>query len=154
MSLEPWIHFLHVISAMVWLGGGFLLSIVGARARNSENPNAIPEFAESLTSIGTRALLPATVGTLVFGIWMVLIDSQWNFGQLWVRLAIGLFVVAFLIGAVYMGRIGMQLQRMSVDNMAQAKTMLTRWLWGYRAILLVLLIVVWDMIFKPGLGGG
>jgi uncharacterized membrane protein len=154
MSLEPWIHLLHVLSAMVWLGGGFLLSVVGSRARSSGNPSAISDFAQSLTYIGTRVLLPATAGTLVFGVWMVLIDSQWNFGQFWVLLAIGLFVLAFLIGAVFMGRVGMQLQRAGAENAEQAKALLGRWLVGYRVILLVLLIVVWDMIFKPGLGGG
>ena len=69
-------------------------------------------------------------------------------------LAIGLFVLAFLIGAVYMGRVGMQLQRIGAQNATEAKALLGRWIWGYRAILLVLLIAVWDMIFKPGLGGG
>lgn len=154
MSLEPWIHLLHVLSAMVWLGGGFLLSIVGARARTSDRPDAIPDFGQSLTYIGTRVLLPATVGTLVFGIWMVLIDAQWNFGQFWVLLAIGLFIVAFLIGAIFMGRVGMQLQKVGAQNMTEAKALLGRWLVGYRVLLLVLLIIVWDMIFKPGLGGG
>ncbi len=153
MSLDTWLHFLHVLSAMVWVGGGLVMSVFGSRARASRDPKAIPEFAGMLTYVGTRVMLPAVVGTLVFGLWMVFENSQWNFGQLWVRLAIGLFIVAFLIGAIYLGRIGTQLQRLAPKDLTNGKALLGRWIAGYWIVLLVLLIAVWDMIFKPGLGG-
>jgi uncharacterized membrane protein len=151
MTLDTWLHFLHVLSAVVWVGGGFVLSIVGSRARASKDPNAIPEFSQTLTYIGTRVMLPAVVGTLVFGVWMVLENVDWNFSQLWVRLAIGLFVLAFLIGAIYLGRLGIQLQRLASNDRAAAVAVLGRWLAGYWLVLLVLLIALWDMIFKPGM---
>ncbi len=151
MSLESWIHFLHVLSAIVWLGGGLVLSVVGSRVKTSTIPGAISDFAQTLTYVGTRVMLPGVVGTLVFGVWMVLIDSQWNFRQFWVLLAIGLFVLAFLIGAVYLGRVGIQMQQLKPDDTANGQVLLDRWLVGYRLVLIVLLIVVWDMVFKPGL---
>src|SRR4051812_38679815 len=111
MSLEPWLHLGHVLGAIVWVGGGLMLSVVAMRVRKSADPNAIPEFARMLTYLGLRVFAPAVLAVLVFGVWMVLISSEWNFGQGWVPLAIGLLLVAFLIGAVYLGRIGIALQR-------------------------------------------
>ena len=29
MDWEPWIHFTHVASAMVWVGGGIMLTVIG-----------------------------------------------------------------------------------------------------------------------------
>ncbi len=153
MILDTWLHFLHILSATVWVGGGFVLSLFGGRARASREPRAIPEFAETLTYVGTRIMLPAVIGTLVFGLWMVFENSQWNFGQLWVRLAIGLFILAFLIGAVYLGRVGTQLQRLAPTDVEQGKALLGRWITGYWIVLVVLVIIIWDMVFKPGLGG-
>ncbi len=150
MALEPWIHLLHILSAFVWVGGGFVLSILGARARASKDPNAIAEFGQTLAYLGTRVMTPAVIGTLVFGVWMVLMSSEWNFRQFWVLLAIGLFILAFLIGAVYLGQVGTQLQRLTTEAGLNAQALLTRWLVGYRVVLLVLLIIVWDMVFKPG----
>jgi hypothetical protein len=78
-----------------------------------------------------------------------------HFGQLWVRLALGLFAVAFLIGAVYLSRIGTRLQRLALGDQPtganEGSTLLDRWLLGYGMVLVVLLIALWDMVFKPGL---
>jgi uncharacterized membrane protein len=153
MTLHNWLHFFHVLSAIVWVGGGFVLSIFGSRARASSDPKAIPDFAQTVAYMGTRVMLPAVLGTLVFGLWMVFENAEWNFGQLWVRLAIGLFLLAFLIGAIYLGRIGVQLQRVASTDSANGKVLLGRWITGYWIVLLVLLVVIWDMVFKPGLGG-
>ena len=129
-----------------------MLSFVGARARASGDPKAIADFARTLSYVGPRLFIPALVAVLVFGLWMVLISAEWTLTQPWVLLALGLFVVAFLIGALYLGRIGIQFQRSAESGDASAgRLLLDRWLLGYRVVLLVLLVAVWDMIFKPGL---
>jgi hypothetical protein len=68
MTLDFWLHFGHVLSAIPWVGGGLMLSIVGLRVRASGDPNAIRQFAGTLSYAGIRVLLPAMVGTLAFGI--------------------------------------------------------------------------------------
>jgi uncharacterized membrane protein len=155
MTLDSWLHFAHVLSAIVWVGGGLMLSIVGLRVRASGDQNAIRQFAGTLGYAGIRVLLPAVVGTLGFGIWLILENEAWDFGQLWVRIALGLFAVAFLIGAVYLSRIGTRLQRLALGDEPTAanegSTLLDRWLLGYAMVLVVLLIAMWDMVFKPGL---
>ena len=152
MTLDSWLHFGHVLGAIMWIGGGFALSLVGSRARTSGDPRTIADFARTLAYIGPRLFIPALLAVLVFGVWMVLISSEWNLSQAWVLLALGLFAVAFLIGSLYLGRIGIQLLRSADSEDAGAGQMLLgRWILGYRLVLLVLVVAVWDMIFKPGL---
>jgi uncharacterized membrane protein len=154
MTLETWLHLAHILGAIIWVGGGVMLSLVGVRARQSEDPSLIREFARMLSFVGLRVLMPAVVAVLVSGVWLVLARSAWDFTQLWVLFGLGAFVGAFLIGAVYLSRIAIRLERLAsrTDMDSQAvHDLLGRWIVGYRVILIILLFAVWDMVFKPGL---
>jgi len=154
MSLDSWLHLVHVLSAMVWVGGGLMLSLIGARARSSSDPRAIADFARLLPFVGIRVLMPAVILVLLTGVALVFADSEFNFSQLWVLLALALFAVAFLIGAVYLSRVAIQLDRATAgqgQTVAGAAALLNRWLVGYWIVLAVLLVAVGDMVFKPGL---
>jgi uncharacterized membrane protein len=152
MTLELWLHLAHVAGAIVWVGGGVMLSLVGARARQSRDLAVIGEFARTLSYVGLRVFTPAVLVVLVSGVWLVLVSSEWNFSQLWVLLALGAFVVAFLIGAVYLSRSAIQLDRAVSQNadLQAASDALRRWLVGYGVVLIILVFALWDMIFKPG----
>ncbi len=152
MTLELWLHLAHVAGAIVWVGGGMMLSLVGARARQSRDLAVIGEFARTLSYVGLRVFTPAVLVVLVSGVWLVLVSSEWNFSQLWVLLALGAFVVAFLIGAVYLSRSAIQLDRAVSQNadLQAASDALRRWLVGYGVVLIILVFALWDMIFKPG----
>lgn len=149
-----WIHLVHVLSAMVWVGGGLTMLLIGARARSSSNPSTIGEFAQTLPYVGPRVLTPSVVLVLVTGVWMVLGNAAWNFSQFWVLLALVLFALAFLVGAIYLSRVGIQLQRAASAEGAgktEAVSLVNRWLLGYGVVLAALLVAAWDMVFKPGL---
>ncbi len=151
--MVSWLLFVHVLSAMVWLGGGLTLMLAGFRARSSARPEAVAEFAGTVPFVGLRVLMPSVIVLLVTGIWQVLASSAWSFSQLWVRLALGLFILAFLVGAVYLSRVGIGLARATADNRhaSEGTALLNRWLVGYVVVLALLVVAVWDMIFKPGL---
>ena len=152
MTLELWLHFAHVAGAVVWVGGGVMLSLVGVRVRQSGDLAIIGEFARMLSYVGLRVFTPAVLVVIVSGVGLVLVSSEWNFTQLWVLLALGAFVVAFLIGAVYQSRSAIQLERAVTQgaHLQAARKALRRWLVGYGVVLIVLVFALWDMIFKPG----
>ena len=140
----------HVLSAAIWIGGGGVLSVIAARARGDVNAAAF--FARLLPFVGIRVLMPAVILLPVTGVWMVLSDSEWSFEQTWVRAAIALFLVAFLVGAVYLSRVGITLDRTAGDGARAAAlpALVNRWLAGYLVVLTVLIATVADMVFKPG----
>lgn len=152
MNLEPWLHFAHIAAAIVWLGGGVVLSLVGIRARQSGDLAVLREFARNLSYVGLRVFTPAVIVVLLSGIGLVLLNSEFNFTQLWVLLALGGFILAFLIGAVYLSRSAIQLERAVSQNadLQAASQALRRWLVGYGVVLIILVFTLWDMIFKPG----
>ena len=153
MNLESWLHFAHIAAAIVWLGGGVMLSLFGIRARQSGNLVVMREFARNLSYVGLRVFTPAVIVVLLSGISLVLLNSALNFTQLWVLLALGGFLLAFLIGGLYLSRSAIQLERaanQSADLQAASQA-LNRWLGGYGIVLIILVLILWDMIFKPGI---
>jgi hypothetical protein len=151
MTLHQWLLFGHILGAMAWLGGGVVLALLAARVRRREDVAAYRDFAGTLTFVGPRVLMPGVIAVLVFGLWMVLEDPGWDFGQLWIQVAIGLFAAAFVIGALYLSRVGIQLGRAEAVDVVGQRRLVDRWLTGYGVVLLILLVAVWDMVFKPGL---
>jgi uncharacterized membrane protein len=153
MSIEPWLHFAHIGAAMIWVGGGVVLMMVGLRVRRSGDVAFMSEFARTLSYVGLRVLTPAVVVVLASGIWLVLQQSR-SFGELWILLALGAFALAFLIGAVFLSRNAIALERLATGANAdapRAREALDRWIFGYLVVLALLVFTLWDMIFKPGL---
>jgi hypothetical protein len=125
--------------------------VVATVLRDPE-PGAVGHFTGTLRFIiGPLVLAPATVSVLALGIALVVDTDAWNFGQLWVQLGLGLFVGAFLVGAIHQSRTALAATRAAGGgDDPEAARQLRRWLWGYRLILVLLVIAAWDMTTKPG----
>jgi uncharacterized membrane protein len=151
-SLYDWLLFVHVVAAMVWVGGLVALSVLSAHVLRGADPDAISRFVASLRVLGPLALAPATVALLGFGIWLVIESDAWDFGQRWILFAFGLFAAAFLVGAAFQSRSALLAQRAAANgDHGEAIRQLARWSWGMRLIVLLLVVATWDMVFKPGL---
>jgi uncharacterized membrane protein len=112
----------------------------------------VGRFVRSLRVLGPAVLAPATIAVAGLGVWLVLDSAAWDFGQTWVQIAIALFAVAFVVGAAHQSRAAIHAQRaVEGGDEPEARRQLARWCAGYVAIVLALLAIAWDMVFKPGL---
>lgn len=151
-TLYDWLLFLHIVSAMVWVGGAVMLGVLASGVLRRAEPGEVRRFLSTLRVIGPRVLAPATVAVAGLGVWMVLNSAAWDFGQLWVQLALALFGLAFLIGAAYQSRAAITAERaLERGDETEARRQFGRWVWGYRVIVVLLVAATWDMATKPGL---
>jgi uncharacterized membrane protein len=151
-SLYELLVFLHILGAMVWLGGLIILSVLASLALRSGGNEEVGRFVSSLPVVGPIALAPAMAAVVGFGIWLVLDSDAWSFRQTWIWLALALFACAFTIGAVFQSRAAIDAQRATESgDGGEAARQLRRWSWGMRLIVLLLIVAAWDMVFKPGL---
>jgi uncharacterized membrane protein len=151
-TLYDWLLFLHVLAAMVWVGGGVMLALGSVRALRDPDPDAIGRFTRGLRVAGPLVLAPATISVLGLGLGMVFDSPAWGFDQLWVRLGLGLFVAAFVVGAAWQSRAGIAATRAAAaGDHSEARRQLVQWIWGYALIIGLLVVAVWDMTTKPGL---
>jgi hypothetical protein len=129
--------FLHVTSAftMVTAAGLFLAIALAQRSdRHSATALRLAPAAAILWPIGSLL-------AIVFGVWLALHDSQYSLGDGWIIAAIVLWAVGGAIG----GRLGTGYRKMTSgggpDPAALAMNL---------ALIITLLVILIDMIYKPG----
>jgi uncharacterized membrane protein len=92
----------HVLGAMVWLGGLVCLSVLAGRVLRASERDAVMHFVAALRVVGPVSLAPASIAVVGFGVWLVIDSDAWDFGQTWVILALAVFATAFLVGAGFL----------------------------------------------------
>jgi hypothetical protein len=86
--------FLHVASAVIWIGGAFVMIMLGAKAMRSKSDTELVGVVLQVAWAGERIYVPASISTLIFGLITAWLGS-W-FGTLWAIL--GLVGIAITIG--------------------------------------------------------
>lgn len=151
-SLNDWIHLLHIVASMVWVGGVVTLGALATYTLRAADRDAIARFVGGLRLIGPLVFAPAPLVLIATGIWSVSDNDDWRFGQTWVWLALVLVLLAFVYGALFQSRAAINAGRSAAaGDDREAASQLARWSWGSWLILLILLVATWDMVFKPGL---
>lgn len=96
-TLSDWLHLLHLLAAMIWVGGAVTLSALSIQVLRSGEHDAVPRFVRSVRLIGSLVMAPATIAVAAFGIWLVVESDFWDFGQTWIWLGLALLAAAFLV---------------------------------------------------------
>lgn len=145
---------IHVMAAVVWVGGNINAQIIATRIARENDRAKLADMAAQFEFVGTRVFMPASLVLLVLGVWMVLISGAWSFSQFWVLAALAMFAYSFASGAFYLGpSLGKVKALYAAEGVgSQAAEELMRKLFRFSRIELVLLIlIVFDMVLKPGL---
>jgi uncharacterized membrane protein len=100
-----WLLVGHILAAMVWLGGGVLLTVMAAAALHGHDAQGVARFVAGVRTIGHAVLAPGTPITLGLGVWLVADSAAWDVGQAWVLLALALITVAIAVGATSNGSV-------------------------------------------------
>ena len=144
--------FLHVLTAVVWVGGGIALNLIGTRLIAAGTAAEIAGFARQLEWIGTRVFMPSSLVLLLAGIFMTI--DAWSFEELWIAIGIAGFLYSFINGAFFIGplsgRTGKLLAERGIDDPEVSGNIKKLFFFG-RIELFVLVIVVWAMTMKPTL---
>jgi hypothetical protein len=96
MSYYNVLLFLHIAAAVVWVGGGAALTILGTRFATVDTTGLEGLFRQSAW-LSSRVFTPASLVVLVAGILLV-IEGPWSFSHLWVELGLLGFAASFVTG--------------------------------------------------------
>jgi len=146
------LKFLHVLSAITWVGGNIYAQVLATKVIREGEPVHLARLAKDLGDLGNRLLLPAAVSVLVFGVWLVA-ASALNFTDTFVLIGLLGIAITIVTGAVFIGpeggRVGaLAAERDPADPEIQRR--IRRVVAISRIDLVVLVLVVADMVFKPG----
>ncbi|MQA98899.1 MAG: DUF2269 family protein [Actinobacteria bacterium] len=144
--------FVHVLLAVIWVGGGLTMLLLGGRLRKSDDAGKVAEFGSHAEWIGTHVYLPSSILLFLAGVYMV-IDGDWGWGTPWVVMGIVGWLFSALVGSLYLGPQGKKLKAdMDAGTITDEGLLarVDRIVNVQRIEWLVFLIVVWAMTVKPG----
>ena len=143
--------FLHIATAILWLGAGATMGLAAVKATRSSDPTELGRLAALNDWLAPRLFIPASLATLVLGILLV-IDGPWSFGDLWIVIGLVGFAASFLIGLLYIKPTSERISRAIAaegPQSADAARRVRHILLVSRVELVVLFLVVADMAIKP-----
>ena len=153
MSTYEFLLFGHLLAAMVWVGGGIMVQMFYLRTRGAGG-EALGHFARTVDWVGMRVTTPAALLVLIFGILLVTEVDGYDFGQFWITAALAMFGISFLTGAAFLGpetgRLGKLMDERPADDPEIARR-IARLVVVSRVELTLLVLIVLDMVLKPGL---
>ena len=142
--------FLHVLSAIVWVGGSVLIQVFGARAGRSGDQARILTFAKDMEVAG-RIFTVAGFSAALWGILMVVDIEVYDWDQAWITIGLTGVVVSAVLGAAFFAPQTRKLIAQLEGGDGGAAATMRRIVVVSQAELLLLLVVVWAMTAKPGL---
>lgn len=143
--------FIHVLAAMVWVGGGTTAAVVAFRMKNAEPAHRLG-FARDMRFISTWIFLPAALIAYVFGSLMVEEVAAFDYEQTWIGIGTIGIALTFLTVAIYLvPRIRKAVKLMEAGQGPEAGVLMRKIAIVSRFNLLILFVVVWAMVTKPGL---
>jgi uncharacterized membrane protein len=152
MSSYELLLFVHVLAAVVWIGGALSLQVLAIRAERSPDGGRVANIATEAEWVGSRIFLPASIGLLLAGIGLTL-EGDWGFTTLWVLLGLIAYGLSALTGSLFLGpesgRIGKMIAEVGPQD-PEVIARIKRIFLVSRIELVVLLFIVFDMTVKPG----
>lgn len=153
MTLYELFKTIHVLAAAAWVGGVVVSQVHGAWVARRDRPEDFVHFIDLQAWLGNRYFAPLAVLTIAAGIAMV-VQSGWNFSDTWILIGIALWVLSVAVGAGYLGPQSEKIRAGLVAGgppEAALQQRIDRVKFVSQADMVVLVLVVVDMVIKPGL---
>ena len=150
MTLSETYKLIHVLAAIVWVGGGTLTLVFTWRALAADRDHRLG-FARDVEVLSNRVFAPASIVALLFGILMVLDIDAFDFSQAWILIGLIGLAVSVVLGMGYFGPQSKRLVAEIESNDPKAEGRLGLIAKVSVLDMAILYVVVWAMVAKPGL---
>lgn len=149
MDWYSFVKFLHVSSAIIWIGGAFIMVILGSKSARAGDDVEMVGIVRHVAWAAERIYVPSSIATLIFGLILAWLGTLWS--DLWVILglvgvattvAMGITVLTPLTKKV---ESGFKTGGVTPVVVATSRQILT--IAKFDALLLF--VIVSDMVIKP-----
>lgn len=151
MSAFEGYKFVHVLAAIVWVGGAIAAQIMALRLKHAEPAHRLG-FARDMRFVAQFMFLPAALIGYLTGELMIAEVAAFDHEQAWISIGTIGFGVSFLIAAAFLvPQIRKAVRLMEGGQGPAAGAVIGRVSVVARIVIVILLVVVWAMVTKPGL---
>jgi hypothetical protein len=152
MTTYEFLLFAHLLFVVTWVGTDICLQVLSFRAIGA-GPERTVQFTGDVEWLGTRLLVPSSLLVVVFGVLLVN-EVGYDFSDTWITLAFIAFAASFIAGAGFLGPESGRISKMGAERPAddpELQSRIRRILLVSRIELVILVLVILDMVVKPGL---
>jgi len=152
MTTYEFLLFAHLLFVVTWVGTDICLQVLSFRAM-AAGPQRTIEFTADVEWLGTRLLIPSSLLVLVFGVLLVN-HVGFEFGDTWVILGLAGFAFSAIVGSAFLGPESGRISKLGAERPAddpEVQARIRRILLVSRIELVILVLVILDMVLKPGL---
>ena len=153
-TVYDWMKLFHVLAAVIWVGGDVMILIMSLRVLKENDAGRQVAFVHDLAQIGQRVLAPTSMVLIVFALALVAYAPAWNFTDPWIVIAIVGYLATFVTGIGVLGPSAGKIEKLMASGRSpgdpEVQTLIKRTLITGRVDVAVLLLIVCDMVLKPG----
>jgi uncharacterized membrane protein len=142
---------IHVIAAVVWIGGGALLTILGVAAERKSDPVELATVARQAATVGEKLFAPAGLVVVAMGIAMM-VNTNWGWGRFWVVAGLVGYAITFVTGVAVLAPLAKKVTALVEEKgpaHPESTAQIKKILMIARVDVALLLLVVIDMVTKP-----
>lgn len=145
------ILFVHILAAMLWIGGTTALQVLALRAKGSGDGKRLHRMSKEAEWMGTRVLTPISIVLLLAGTSLAII-GPYGFSQPFVLVGLVGFASS-IAGGITLGQIGKRMET-AIETHGVNHPDVRNWVGKIATVgrieLVVLVTVVFFMVVKPG----
>ena len=141
----------HVTFAVIWIGGGFLLTLFGIIAERKNDPHEIAIVARQAAMVGEKLFAPAGLIVFAMGVAMML-NTNWGWGKFWIVAGLIGYALTFVTGIAVLAPLAKKTHAsVEANGPAHPETLalVKRIMLIVRFDVAMLLLVIADMVTKP-----
>jgi uncharacterized membrane protein len=153
LTWYDWFKTLHVLAAVLWVGGGTTLTIYAFLTVRKDTPEEQASMARKIGLLGERFYAPLSLLVLAFGFGLMQNNqSPWSYDEFFVIFALIGWGLSFVTGAFFLGpeakRLGKLMAARSPED-PEVQYRIRRILAVARVDVLLLIAIVFVMTAKP-----
>ncbi|MGZ4152700.1 MAG: DUF2269 family protein [Actinomycetota bacterium] len=141
----------HVLFAVIWVGGGVSIMIHAIRAQTMNDSGGIVTVAKQAAFMGEKVFAPVGLVTFLMGIAMM-INTSWGWGHFWIVAGLIGYASTFIVGIAILSPMAKKVDESAEKNgptHPETLALIQRILLIARFDVAVLMLVVLDMVTKP-----
>jgi uncharacterized membrane protein len=141
----------HVLGAVIWVGGGVSIMIHAIRGQRAYKPEDIVTVAKQAAFMGEKVFAPVGLLTFLMGIAMML-NTNWGWGHFWIVAGLIGYASTFIVGIAILSPLAKKIDESAEENgptHPETIALIERIMFIARFDVAVLMLVVLDMVTKP-----
>jgi uncharacterized membrane protein len=142
---------IHVLAAIIWLGGGTAITLLAWRALRAKDNAQLLTIGRQAEWLGTRIFTPMSLVVLAMGI-VLMHKGGFGYDHFWTLFGVIGWGVSFVVGATFLGpqagKLGKLIEAKGPDD-PEVVARLNRVIAVARTDAVLILLIAIDMVAKP-----